>query len=65
MPGLPEFIAVIDNEASDTESPHFGDVAGAEIPRDIPSGVGTAPMEEVEMEEEEEEEEENPDVHFK
>jgi len=31
----------------------------------IPSGVGTAPMEEVEMEEEEEEEEKNPDVHLK
>ena len=66
MPGLREFIAEIDSEASDTKSPHFEDVAGAEVPRDAPGGVDTAPMEEVDMEEEEEEEEEeNPDIHFK
>ena len=62
MPDLPEFIAVADSEASDTKSPHFKDVASAEVPQDVPGGVGTAPMEKVEMEEEEEE---DPDVHFK
>jgi len=66
VPGLPEFIVVIDSEASDAESPHFEDVAGAEVSHDIPGRVGTALMEEVEIEEEEEEEEEeNSDVHFK
>ena len=64
MSGLPEFIAEIDSETSNTESPHFEDVAGAEVPRVTPGGVDTAPMEKVEMEEEEEEEE-NLDVHFK
>ena len=59
MPGLPEFIAVVDSEASDAESRYFGDVASAEVPQDVPGGVGTAPMEEVEMEEE------DPNVHFK
>ena len=62
MPGIPEFIAIADSEASDTESPRFEDVVGAEVPRDILGGVGTAPMEEVEVEEEEEE---DPDVHVK
>ena len=57
VPNLPEFIAEIDNEASDAESPHFKDVDGTEVPQDTPGGVGTTPMEEVEMEEEEEEEE--------
>jgi len=65
VPVLPEFIVVIDSETSDTESPYFEDVTGAEVPRDAPGGVGTAPIEEVEVEEEEEEEEENLDVHFK
>ena len=66
MPDLPEFIVVIDSEASGTESPHFWNIANAEVPRDVPGGVGTAPMKEVEMEEEEKkEEEESPDVHFK
>ena len=65
MPGLPELIAVIDSEASDTESPHFGDIAGAEVPRDVPGGVGMTPMEEVGKQDAEEEEEKNPDVHFK
>jgi len=62
VPGIPEFIVAVDNKASDTESPHFEDVAGVEVPRDVPGGVGMTPMEEVEMEEEEEE---DPDVHFK
>ena len=62
--GLPEYIAEIDSEASDIESPHFEHVAGAKVSRDAPGGVGIAPMEEAEAEEEEEEEE-NPDVHFK
>jgi len=67
VPGLPEFFTVIDNEASDAESPHFEDVPGAEVPWDAPGRVGIALIEEVEMEQEEEEEEEqeNPDVHFK
>ena len=58
MPSLPQFIAVINSEASDIKIPYFEDVTSAEVPRDAPGGVGTAPMEEVEMEEEEEEEEE-------
>ena len=61
VPGLPEFIAVIDSEAFNAESPHFEDVGGTDVPRDAPGGVSIAPMEEVEMEEEEE----NLDVHFK
>ena len=62
VPGLPEFVVTADSEASDAESPRFEGVAGAEIPADAPSGIGTAPMEEVEVEEVEEE---DPDVHFK
>ena len=62
MPGIPEFIAIADSEASDAESPHFEDVASAEVPRDIPGGVGTTRIEEVEVEEKEKE---DPDVHFK
>ena len=59
MPGIPEFIATADSEASDAESPRFEDIAGAEVPRDAPGGVGTTSMEEVEVEEE------DPDVYFK
>ena len=59
--GLPEFVATADSEASDAESPRFEGVAGAEVPTDAPSGVGTTPMEEVEVEEVEEDH----DVHFK
>ena len=59
MLGFPKFIAEIDNEAFDTESPHFEDVAGVEVPQDAPGGLGTAPMEEVKVKEEEEE---NPGV---
>ena len=50
MSGLPEFIIEINSEASDTESPHFEDVAGTEVPRDAPGGVGTTSMKKVEME---------------
>ena len=62
VPGLPEFVATADSEAFDAKSPHFEGVAGAEIPPNAPGGVGTAPMEDVEVEEVEEE---DPDVHFK
>ena len=62
VPGLPEFVATIDSEASDAESPYFEGVVGAEIPLDAPGGVGTAPMEDVKVEEVEKE---DPDVHFK
>ena len=62
MPGLGEFVATADSEASDAESPHFEGNAGAEIPTNAPDGVGTAPMEHVDVEEVEEE---DPDIHFK
>jgi len=62
VPGLPEFVATADSEASDAESPCFEGVTGTEVPADAPGGVGTTPMEEVEVEEVEEE---DPDVHFK
>ena len=53
MLGIQVFVATADNEASDAESPHFEDVAGAEVPTDVLGGVGMAPMEDVEVEEEE------------
>ena len=62
MPDLPEFIATADSEASDAESPRFEDVVGTEAPRDVSGGVGTTPMEVVEVEEVEEV---YPDIHFK
>jgi len=62
VPGLPEFVATADSEASDAESPRFEGVTGAEAPADVPGGVGMAPMEDVEVEEVEEE---DPNVHFK
>ena len=62
MPGLLEFFATADSEASDAKSPHFEGDAGAEVSSDTPGGVGTAPMEHVEVEEVEEE---DLDVHFK
>ena len=31
VPGIPEFMATADSEASDAESPRFEDVAGAEL----------------------------------
>ena len=62
VPGLREFVATADSEASDGESPHFKGDAGAEAPPGAPSRVRTAPMEDVEVEEVEEE---DPDVYFK
>ena len=62
VPGLGEFVATADSEASDAESPHFEEDAGAEVPSDAPGGVDTAPMKDVEVEEVEEE---DPDVYFK
>ena len=62
MPGLPEFVATVDSETSDAESPHFEGVVGAEVPPDAPGGVGAAPLEDVEVEEVEEE---DAGVHFK
>ena len=53
MPGLPEYIVEVDNEAFDAKSPDFEDVAGAEVLQEAPSGVDTTPIEEVEAEEEE------------
>jgi len=43
VPGVPEFIATADSEASDAKSPRFEDITGTEIPWDAPSGVGTTP----------------------
>jgi len=62
VPGISEFIATADSEASNAKSPHFEDVTGAKVPKDAPGGEGTTLMEEVEVEEEEEE---DPNVHFK
>ena len=60
--GLREFIAVDDSEASDTGSPRFEANTGVEAPTAASDGVGTAPMERVDVEEVEEE---DADVHFK
>ena len=49
------YIATADSEASDTKSPRFEGDAGAGVPPEAPDGVGTAPMEDVEVEEVEEE----------
>ena len=57
-----EFVATVDSEASDAESPHFEGNTGVKAPPDAPSGVGTDPMEDVKVEEVEEE---DPNVHFK
>ena len=38
VPGLPEFIATADSEASDAESSCFEDVASVEAPTDAPNG---------------------------
>ena len=61
MPGLGEFVATADSEASDAESPRFEGDAGTEALPDALGGIGTAPMQDVEIEEVEEE---DPDVHF-
>ena len=62
IPGLEEFIAVDDSEASDAGSPRFEVDTGAEAPAAASSGVGTGPMEHVDVEEVEEE---DPDIYFK
>jgi len=62
VPGLPEFVATADSEASDVKSSHFEGDAGAEVPPDVLGGVDTTPMEDVEVEEVEEE---DPNVYFK
>ena len=59
VPGLGEFIAVDDSEALDAGSPRFEADTGAEAPTAASGGVGTAPMEHVDVEEE------DADVHFK
>jgi len=43
VPGLGEFVATADSEASDAESPRFEGDAGAEVPSDALGGVGTTP----------------------
>jgi len=55
VPALGEFITTADSEASDAKSPRFEGDAGAGVPPEAPGGVGTAPMEDVEVEEVEEE----------
>ena len=60
VPGIEEFFAVEDSEASDAESPHFEAGAGAETPATGSGVIGTAPPRCVE-----EVEEEDSDVHFK
>jgi len=60
--GIPKFIVVADSKVLESESSHFEDIAGAEVPRDVPDGLGMTPLEVVEMEEEEEE---DPNIHFK
>ena len=62
VPGLREFIAVDNSEASDAGSPRFEVDKGAETPTAASGGVGTAPIEHADMEEVEEE---DADVHFK
>ena len=64
MPGISEFIAITESESSDAENPLFEDIAGAEVPRDAPGGVGTTLTEKVEVKVKEEEVE-DPNVHFK
>ena len=50
VPGLGEFITVDDSEASDAGSPRFEADTGAEAPATASDGVGTAPIEHVDME---------------
>ena len=38
IPGLPEFLAEADSEASNTESPHFEDVIGDRATQEAPIG---------------------------
>ena len=60
IPGIREFIAVDDSEASDAESPRFEAETGAETPAAGSGVMGTAPTKHVE-----EAEEEDPDVPLK
>ena len=60
--GLGEFIAVDDSEASDAGSPRFEVNTSVEAPTAASGGVGTAPVEQVDIEEVEEE---DSDIHFK
>ena len=62
VPGIEEFVAVDDSEASDAESPRFEAGTGAETPAAGSGVMGTAPTEHAGVEEVREEE---PDVHFK
>jgi len=62
IPGLREFTAVDDSEASDAGSPHFEVDTGAEAPTAASGGVGMASMEHIDVKEVEEE---DADVHFK
>ena len=55
VPGIGEFIAVDDSEASDAGSPRFGAEIGAETPAAASGVVGTAPVEHTDVEEVEEE----------
>ena len=51
VPGLEKFIVVDDSEASNVGSPRFEADTGAEAPTAASGGVGTAPMEHVDVEE--------------
>jgi len=62
VPGIKEFVAVDDSEASDAESPRFEGGTGAETPAAGSDVMGTAPTEHADVEEVEEE---DPDIHFK
>jgi len=62
VPGLREFVATADSEASNAENPCFEEKADAEVPPDAPGGLDMAPMEHVDVEEVEKD---DPDVHFK
>jgi len=60
VPGIEEFVAVDDSEASDAESPRFEAGTGADTPAAGSGVMGTVPPQCVE-----EVEEEDSDVHFK
>ena len=60
VPGIEEFVAVDDSEASDAESPRFEAETGAETPAAGSGVMGIAPPRHVE-----EAEEEDPDVPLK
>ena len=56
VPGLPESLAEVGSEASDTESPRFEDVTGGGATQKALSAAGKAPLKG---------KEEDPDTHFK